>query len=613
MKLSPTVGLAALCVAAFGLAGQASAQSYGRVVGFGDSLTDNGNIAVVAAPAYAPPPPYYGGRFSNGPTFIEDLQKLGLPSTLGHFGTVTGSTDFAVGGAETGTGNYGNALLPGMAQEVAAYVGGGGTFGAHDLVTVWGGANDLFANFVTAGASANPTGYINGVATTAASNISGYVSQFATLGAGTIVVPNLPNLAATPQFAGSPAIPLALSGTNTFNAALLANLQADAKLHPNTNIILIDTNAAVSYLQSHGAQFGFVNTTTACTTVAACALGNLATQNSYQFWDGVHPTAAAHALLAAIVVDSVTYADRGASMGVETESGVRHRSAAYDSALDLLQHRDFGADKSGVGVSLEYDDAQIGSRALVASTKDSAATLRINIDGVVSPQVKVGGLFSFTNSDVHAGATSFRAQSASADGLIAWRSKSLFVNAVAGVGLDSYTDILRQTAVAQVVNHASTDGWSAGVKVQAGTWFDLSSRWSVSPRVAISYTRGTVNGYSEVGPFDRYQYSDNHIGATSAEATVRLAGPIVEGVWAHLEGGYRDYISYDGTVSTTLADNVAQTLSRNIGRPDGGLGLVDVGVGGKATTSVTWGLNYRGRFGSSYTDTLARANVTLAF
>jgi outer membrane lipase/esterase len=612
MKLTHSAGLAALCAAVFGIATQASAQQYTRVVAFGDSLTDNGNIAVLAGPAYAPPPPYYGYRYSNGPTFVENLGALGLPTTLGHFGTVTGSTDFAVGGAETGTGNYGSPLLPGMSQEVAAYVGGGGAFGAHDLVTVWGGANDLFANFIPASTNANPTGYISTVGVTAAGNISGYVNQFATAGAGTIVVPNLPNLATTPQFTGSPAAPLALTGTNAFNAALLSNLQADAKLHPHTNIVLIDTNAAVTYIQTHGAQFGFTNTSQACVSVPACVGAGAATQNTYAFWDGVHPTEATHQLLANLIIDSVTYGDRGASMGIETETGVRHRTQSYDTALETLQHRDFANDKSGVGVSLEYADAQIDARALAASTKDSGETLRINIDGVASPTLRFGGQFGFTNAEVAAGPLRFRTQSVGADGLVGWRSGRYFVNGVAGISLDNDQDIRRTTAVTQVANTGATQGWSGGAKVQAGAWFELGQHWTVSPRAAIAYTRGVVDAYTEVGPFDRYQYGDSHIGATTAEGTVRLSGPLGGGLWAHLEGGYRDYISYDSTVSTTLAANVAQTLSRSLGEPDAGLGLVDAGIGGKLMTA-SWNLGYRGRFGGGYTESLAHANVTLSF
>ncbi|WP_339484849.1 SGNH/GDSL hydrolase family protein, partial [Pseudomonas sivasensis] len=144
--------------ALWGVASAASAQTYSRMVVFGDSLSDNGNIPVIGG-GNNPPPPYYANHFSNGPTYAEDVAgALGL-GALGHFGQTSGSVDWAVGGAETGTGNYGNAALPGMATEIGAYLGPyHGTVGSHDLVVLWGGANDVFANLPAAGASSNPTG-----------------------------------------------------------------------------------------------------------------------------------------------------------------------------------------------------------------------------------------------------------------------------------------------------------------------------------------------------------------------------------------------------------------------------------------------------------------------
>jgi outer membrane lipase/esterase len=612
MKLAASVAVAALCAALWGTAGAASAQTYSRIVAFGDSLSDNGNLG----PNFPyPSPPYYQQRFSNGPTWVEDLQGLNLPSTLGHgaLGQVSGSTDWAFGGAETGMGS----TPPGLQYQLGGYLLSGGTFGPHDLVTVWAGANDIFDNLPAAGANPNPTGAIDAVATNAATNVLGVVDTIAKAGAGTILVPNLPPLAQTPNFTSGPAAiaaPLALSGANTFNAALLAGLQAEAKANPGTNFILVDTNTMLVYDQLHGAQFGFTNTTQACVLTPSCVGASTSAQNGYLFWDGVHPTARTHQLLAEIVTDYATYGDRGAAMGLETESSVRHRAQTYDTALDRLQGRDFGNDRSGVGVALEYDDAQVDARGVVSATRDASETLRINLDHVASPTLRFGGLFSFANSDVNAGALKFRDQSASADAYMGWRAGRLFVNADAGVGLDDLSKIDRQTAVPEVVAHGSSQGWSAGLKLQAGTWFDLANGWTVSPRAALSYTRGEIDGYTESAPFDRYQYDANAISATALEGTVRLQGPLAGRVWAHLEGGYRGYLRWDGDpVRVTLADNVAQTLSRTLAAPDDGLALVDAGLGGKLFRQVKWDVSYRGRFGSGYDDNLAHAGLNLAF
>ena len=73
--------------------------AYSTIYSFGDSLSDVGNV-YSATGGLVPIPPYYNGRFSNGPNWVDDLSaKLGL-------GTVSpsaaGGNDFAVGGAQTG-------------------------------------------------------------------------------------------------------------------------------------------------------------------------------------------------------------------------------------------------------------------------------------------------------------------------------------------------------------------------------------------------------------------------------------------------------------------------------------------------------------------------------
>src|SRR5690606_31407064 len=130
---------AALAVAAVGvIASTANAQTYGRLVVFGDSLSDNGNLYAVTGGTNPVSPPYYQGRFSNGPVFTELLGFNAGRYTAG--APVTGSVNYAFGGARTDNA----ANPPGMRNQLLAYLGGGGTFGDNDLVSILGGANNIF-------------------------------------------------------------------------------------------------------------------------------------------------------------------------------------------------------------------------------------------------------------------------------------------------------------------------------------------------------------------------------------------------------------------------------------------------------------------------------------
>jgi GDSL-like Lipase/Acylhydrolase len=88
-----------------------SNRHYDQIVIFGDSLSDTGNLFTalkgILGPNSFPPPPYFQGRFSNGPNWVDQLTpQLGLkPNQV---------LNFAVGGATTGLGNVAPLLLPGV-------------------------------------------------------------------------------------------------------------------------------------------------------------------------------------------------------------------------------------------------------------------------------------------------------------------------------------------------------------------------------------------------------------------------------------------------------------------------------------------------------------------
>ena len=582
---------AALAVAAVGaFASTASAQTYNRLVVFGDSLSDNGNLYTLLGQPTSPP--YFQGRFSNGPVFTE---LLGFNAGLYTQGApVTGSINYAFGGARTDNA----ALPPGMRNQLLAYTGGGGTFGSNDLVSVLGGANNIFQAFPAA--ALNPLtaqATMQGVATAAAGDINFIVNSVAGAGAGTILVTNLPRMGITPSFSaasiGASGSALADFSGTTFNSALLTGLFGVAAANPNSNIILMDLYKISDPLAGNPGLFGLTNVTDSCFDgITVCA-----NPDSYLYWDGVHPTAAGHRLIASLANDYLYYGDLGAQSTVQAETGFRQREDLLDLASEGLSAR--GTWEAGTRLTFGaiYDSVETDARGVVAAADATGWGGRVGLDHVMSDTMRFGMAGTFRTAEVEAGPMGFDVETYAFDIYAGWRSGAMFVNATVGGSIDRYDDITRVTALAPIVHTGETDGGSLGARLQAGTWFDMGGI-ALSPRVAVNFVSTDVNGYVEQGVAAQYQYEDRTVEGASGEISLRAEGG-GDGMSFWVEGGYRDTFGDSrDAVRVGIAGNPAQVLSRDFDDPFGGSVLASAGV----ETDVGPGsvsLGYRGRFGDA--------------
>jgi len=245
----------------------ASAAPFSNVFVYGDSLSDLGNIYNVSGHTIPLSPPYYNGRFSNGPLAVEYLANA-FHSPL---------TSFAWGGATTGIGDSGDggtqtmlgfAGLPGMLLQVQGSLSSVAPFAPTSLFVVWGGPDD----FITGGSVAV------GVA-----DILTIVGALQSVGATHILVPGMPDLGLTPAYYGDPS---ATAFSFAFDQALQANL-------PH-GVTYFDTFGFMHVVVSNPGAFGFTDVTDPCLV----GLTPCANPNQYLFWDDLHPTTAADAILA---------------------------------------------------------------------------------------------------------------------------------------------------------------------------------------------------------------------------------------------------------------------------------------------------------------------------
>ena len=280
------------------IAANASLQTLGNLFVFGDSLSDGGNYNGPGGPGAFPPPPYANTRYSNGPTAVEYLWQAYNPGDTSFKPSNFGGTNYALGGATTGSFNF-NSINPnvpaslqpwfasqgGVSNQVAQFTGAcTGCFNPADsLFVVWAFPNDVFSN-----AGLTPAQLIgNGV-----SNIINAIQTLALEGAQHFLIPNMPDLGVTPDFRNTAnAADLSLL-TQGFNLALAGALTAlDQAL--SAEISLFDIYTSLNNVIQDPGHYGFTNVTDKC---VANLQNGLCNPDTWLFWDGVHPTTAGHAL-----------------------------------------------------------------------------------------------------------------------------------------------------------------------------------------------------------------------------------------------------------------------------------------------------------------------------
>ena len=280
----------------------AQAGPYSNLYVFGDSLSDTGNLSNISGgyyPTQGSSQPYAGGRYSDGPVWVETLAaQLGLAADAVAF--TAGGKNFAFAGARTGLGN----TPPDVLLQVAGIWGGGspvptpGSADPNALYVVVGGGNDMRdARSAPGGDHASRLA----AAEAAVGNLQSAVLYLAASGAKNILISNLPDLGYTPE-----AILLGLQAqssdaTNAFNG-MVGSLLGIEGFFAGLDIDLLDMAGTAAQVRANPGAFGVTNVGLPC---AGFAFSNGDACATSLFSDVLHPSAFAHRLIGFAALDAL--------------------------------------------------------------------------------------------------------------------------------------------------------------------------------------------------------------------------------------------------------------------------------------------------------------------
>jgi outer membrane autotransporter protein len=456
----------------------AYAQDFDRVVAFGDSYADIGNVAAVSPPGTFPFNIYPTGRFSGGTNFVDTLAT--------HYGVP--EANFAFGGAQAGSANISSPSLPGFAQEVQLFeITAPGSFSPNDLLAMSVGGNDARAYRIGGGTLAG----VDAATTQTATDAIGGVRTLVSKGARHIVW-IAGDAGQLPEALGQPSAVVGTAFSTAYNGKMQALLAPIANL--GVQIAYVDITTIGNVVRADPSRFGFKDVTTACPLTC---LGNTALQSQYFFYvDGIHLTSAAFALVGEYAVNQLEAPYSFRANGDLVNNAAQDFGRTITGRLDLAR-----GGKGPDGVSFYLQGTGNREHADIDATSDGYRYRSYGADGGIEWKrggLVAGGIFSWTKS--HADSSSVaddqaKAKSYQIGAYAAYDTGSLFAQAYGGYGWH-HVDIRRAGVADPLTAHPHATSIVAGGR--AG-WLVPTGLGRIGPIAGIAYAHAKLDAYTEAG------------------------------------------------------------------------------------------------------------------
>lgn len=596
--------LAGAVALALGCASVAQAQEFTGFVVFGDSLSDSGNIAQAQGlPA--------GNSFTTNPdpVFAEIVAAaFGLPGR----NSLAGGPNFAWGGACVNAAGPCLNPVPNIPTQITQYLATtGGRADPNALYSIWGGANDIFATLTLAPGSAQA----NTVAAATA-----YVQQIGRLqgvGARYIVVYNLPDLGSTPQFAGTPNAAAVSQISVVYNTALNTGLG-----QLGNGIIPINVFGLINDIRLNPGLYGFTNITgTACAPANSVACGPAGsglpatyqpgTNDTYLFADGVHPTGAAHEMLAQVVLGTlaapiqVSYAGEG---GIQAADN--HTRAINDEWMS-----DFQLDRTVGGVrayaTLQYGEQDFDGASGVTAGNADVTTLTVGANHRISENAYWGLALSMGRHDNELAGANIDSRPVlfSLQGALRFGSGGYLTGAVSGGSTSVDIDRHLMIGPAHRIETGSTNASQFGADVGLGWLFGAPGGLQHGPFIGASWVSQEVDGYAEdSGGSTSMNFRGFDRDSQVARAGYQLMGGTADGFRPFLRVAYNEE-NEDTRIAVNGGSNTMNGRFTMDGyTPSQDWVSADVGMNWQMGESTTVFAAYSGRFSD---DSQERNSISL--
>lgn len=276
------------------------AEPLNKMVVFGDSLSDNGNLYEYMKRQLPLSPPYYQGRFTNGPVWVELLMKYYYPKNSDKH-----LFDYAFGGAGVLDDDDDDGVFTLRREMDSYFLANDNKADARSMYVIWIGSNNYIA----------VPDDVEQSLTDVSTGIQHALQRLVDKGAKHIMLVNAPDLGSIPAARDFGAVEELTYLSEQHNLRLEKLMVQFQKAYPSVQWIFLDVNTVMKDIIKHPGNYGFTNTTDTCyeevthhfspkanqvleLVASVKAKNNANACDGYLFFDPVHPSAPVHQLMA---------------------------------------------------------------------------------------------------------------------------------------------------------------------------------------------------------------------------------------------------------------------------------------------------------------------------